>query len=98
MIFHNYALGKFGEYPSYHTLGAKTAAVLMAPAYYSLTLLGWDLFFQAVIVFHIMVAFEEMAITAMLDRPRTNVRSILNVSQYSDVPAKPPTESVKTPH
>lgn len=93
-----YALGKFGEYPSYHTLGAKTAAVLMAPAYYSLTLLGWDLFFQAVIVFHIMVAFEEMAITAMLDRPRTNVRSILNVSQYSDVPAKPPTESVKTPH
>ena len=38
---------------------------LMAPAFYSLTLLGWDLFFQAVIIFHIVVAFEEMAITSV---------------------------------
>jgi phosphatidylglycerophosphate synthase len=76
-----HALIKFGEYPSYHTLGAKTAAVLMAPAFYSLTLLGWDLFFQAVIVFHIVVAFEEMAITSILSRPRTNVLSILSVGR-----------------
>ena len=45
-----HALNKFGEYPSYHTLGAKTAAVLMAPAFYLLTLMGADLFFNAVIV------------------------------------------------
>ena len=80
-----HAFRKFGEYPSYHTLGAKTAAVLMAPAFYSLTLLGWDLFFQAVIVFHIVVAFEEMAITSTLSRPRTNVISILAIGRYSDV-------------
>ena len=80
-----HALKKFGEYPSYHTLGAKTAAVLMAPAFYSLTLLGWDLFFQSVIIFHIVVAFEEMAITATLSRPRTNVISILTLGRYSDV-------------
>ena len=80
-----YALKKFGEYPSYHTLGAKTAAVLMAPAFYSLILLGWDLFFQAVIVFHIVVAFEEMAITSLLSRPRTDVISILSLGRYSDV-------------
>jgi hypothetical protein len=77
-----HAFNKFGEYPSYHTLGAKTAAVLMAPAFYSLTLLGWDLFFQAVIIFHIVVAFEEMAITSTLSRPRTNVMSILSLGRY----------------
>lgn len=80
-----HALIKFGEYPSYHTLGAKTAAVLMAPAFYSLTLLGWELFFQAVIIFHIVVAFEEMAITSVLSRPRSNVISILSIGQYAEV-------------
>ena len=79
-----YAFNKFGEYPSYHTLGAKTAAVLMAPAFYTLILLDWDLFFQAVIIFHIVVAFEEMAITSVLDRPRTDVLSILSLGRYSD--------------
>ena len=83
-----YAFKKFGEYPSYHTLGAKTAAVLMAPAFYSLILLGWDLFFQAVIIFHIVVAFEEMAITSLLSRPRTDVISILSLGRYSDVASR----------
>jgi|TARA_B110000879_G_scaffold184049_1_gene243314 CDP-diacylglycerol--glycerol-3-phosphate 3-phosphatidyltransferase len=96
-----HAFRKFGEYPSYHTLGAKTAAVLMAPAFYSLTLLGWDLFFQAVIVFHIVVAFEEMAITSTLSRPRTNVTSILVIGRYSDVApngiAEEPVVSVQKP-
>ena len=50
------ALMKFGVYPSYHTLAAKTAAVLMAPAFYWLTLGAEEGFFQAVIVFHIIVA------------------------------------------
>ena len=93
-----YAFRKFGEYPSYHTLGAKTAAVLMAPAFYSLILLGWDLFFQAVIVFHIVVAFEEMAITSLLSRPRTDVISILSLGRYSDVaPGTVAEESIKAP-
>ena len=76
-----HAFVKFGEYPSYHTIGAKTAAVLMAPAFYSLVLLDWELFFQAVIVLHIVVAFEEMAITSFLTKPRTNVSSVLKVSR-----------------
>jgi CDP-diacylglycerol--glycerol-3-phosphate 3-phosphatidyltransferase len=74
-----YALVKFGEYPSYHTLGAKTAAVLMAPAFYLLTLMDADLFFNAAIVFHVVVAFEEMAITSVLARPQSNVRSIFSL-------------------
>ena len=76
-----HAFLKFGQYPSYHTIGAKTAAVLMAPAFYSLTLLGWELFFQAVIILHIVVAFEEMAITSFLTKPRTNVSTVLKVSR-----------------
>ena len=74
-----YAFNKFGEYPSYHTLGAKTAAVLMAPAFYLLTLMDADLFFNAVIIFHIVVAVEEMVITSVLTQPRSNVRSILSI-------------------
>ena len=80
-----YAMGKFGEYPSYHTLGAKTAAVLMAPAYYLLTLMSADLFFNAVIVFLIIVALEEIAITSILTQPRSNVRSIFTLINTSKV-------------
>ena len=61
------------------TLGAKTAAVLMAPAFYLLTLMDADLFFNAVIIFHIVVALEEMLITSVLTQPRSNVRSILSI-------------------
>tara|TARA_B110000967_G_scaffold207512_1_gene257082 strand:- start:1232 stop:1855 length:624 start_codon:yes stop_codon:yes gene_type:complete len=92
-----YAFNKFGEYPSYHTLGAKTAAVLMAPAFYTLILLDWDLFFQAVIIFHIVVAFEEMAITSVLDRPRTDVLSILSLGRYSDTAASAVHEKAEKP-
>ncbi len=70
------ALRKFGEHPSYHTWGAKAAAVLMAPAYYMLVLWDADGFFRAVILLHVLVACEEIAITLILDRPRSNVRSV----------------------
>lgn len=83
-----HALSKFGEYPSYHTLSAKTAAVLMAPAFYVLTLMGADLFFQAVIVFHILVACEEIAITAILAQPRSNVRSVFGLIYASKISEK----------
>lgn len=73
------ALGKFGEYPSYHTWGAKAAAVLMAPAYYMLVLLDVDGFFRGVILLHVLVACEEIAITLLLDRPRSNVRSVFSL-------------------
>ena len=73
------ALYKFGEDPSYHTWGAKAAAVLMAPAYYMLVLWGADEFFRMVILLHVLVACEEIAITLMLDRPRSNVRSVFSL-------------------
>lgn len=75
------AIRKFGEYPSYHTWAAKATAVLMAPAFYVLTLTANDLLFRGVILFHVLVAFEEMAITAMLDKPKTNVRSVFHLDK-----------------
>ena len=70
------AFRKFGAYPSYHTWGAKLAAVLMAPAYYVLILTDADSFFRMVILFHVLVALEEMAITYILNQPRSNVGSV----------------------
>ena len=70
------AFRKFGAYPSYHTWGAKLAAVLMAPAYYVLILTDADSFFRVVILFHVLVAVEEMAITSILNQPRSNVGSV----------------------
>jgi CDP-diacylglycerol--glycerol-3-phosphate 3-phosphatidyltransferase len=52
---------------------------LMAPAYYMLVLLDADGFFRAVILLHVLVACEEIAITIILDRPRSNVRSVFNL-------------------
>ena len=70
------ALVKFGEYPSYHTVGAKIAAVLIAPAYYLLILMGADMLFRAVILFYLAVALEEIIITLLLKHPITNVGSV----------------------
>ena len=73
------ALSRFGSFPSYHTWGAKLAAVLLAPAFYLLILADNQLFFRAVIIFHAVVAIEEIAITFILKRPRTNVSSIITL-------------------
>ena len=75
------ALRKFGAYPSYHTWGAKAAAVLIAPAYYVLILYAADDFFRLVIMFHVLVAVEEMAITLMLKQQRSNVGSVLSLAR-----------------
>jgi CDP-diacylglycerol--glycerol-3-phosphate 3-phosphatidyltransferase len=73
------ALNRFGSYPSYHTWGAKLAAVLIAPAYYLLILSDNQLFFRIVVVLHGLVAIEEMLITLLLKHPRTNVGSVLHL-------------------
>ena len=73
------SLFRFGVFPSYHTWGAKIAAVLIAPAYYLLVLYDYQDFFRLVILFHLIVAVEEMAITLILKRPRTNIHSIFQL-------------------
>lgn len=78
-----FAFRKFGGYPSYHTWGAKLAAILIAPAYYVLILWGVDGFFRVVILFHVLVAAEEMAITFILAEPHSNVRSFWSLREGS---------------
>lgn len=77
------ALIRFSSFPSYHTWGAKLAAVLIAPAFYLLILYDEQAFFRLVIMFHVVVAVEEIAITYMLKQPRTNVASILSILRSS---------------
>ncbi len=74
-----FAMSKFGEYPSYHTVGAKIAAVLLAPSYYILILADADIWFRLVVLLYLIVAFEEILITLVLDVPRTNIKSILSL-------------------
>ncbi len=78
------ALVRFSSFPSYHTWGAKLAAVLIAPAFYLLVLYDEQTFFRLVIVFHVLVAMEEIAITMLLKKPKTNVASILTILRSSD--------------
>jgi CDP-diacylglycerol--glycerol-3-phosphate 3-phosphatidyltransferase len=73
------SLYRFAVFPSYHTWGAKLTAVLIAPAYYLLVLYEYQTFFQLVILFHLLVAVEEMAITLILKRPKTNIHSIFQL-------------------
>lgn len=73
------ALFRFGSFPSYHTWGAKLAALLIAPAFYLLILNDQQLFFRLVIVLHVVVALEEIAITFFLKKSETNVASILTI-------------------
>ena len=83
------ALSKLGEYPSYHTLAAKVTALLFAPAYYLLILGGDDLFFRVVILFHVLVAMEEIAITLILQQPRSDVRSVFSLRGEVVPPREP---------
>lgn len=78
------ALVRFSSFPSYHTWGAKLAAVLIAPAFYLLVLYDEQTFFRLVIVFHVLVAMEEIVITMLLKKPKTNVASILTILGSSD--------------
>jgi CDP-diacylglycerol--glycerol-3-phosphate 3-phosphatidyltransferase len=73
------SLCRFSTFPSYHTWGAKLAALLIAPAFYLLILNDQQLFFRFVIIFHVIVALEEIAITFFLKKPQTNVASILTI-------------------
>ena len=79
-----FALKKFGEYPSYHTWGAKVAAVLIAPAYYMLILIDADTWFRMVILFYLLVAAEEILITLILKSPATNVSSAWRLIRRRD--------------
>jgi CDP-diacylglycerol--glycerol-3-phosphate 3-phosphatidyltransferase len=76
-------LFKFGVLPKFHTWAAKLAALLIAPAYFVLTLWGYALPFRIVIAFHVWVAIEELLIVFILSRNQYNVPTFIHARNLS---------------
>lgn len=70
---------KFGSYSSYHTWLAKIAAAFMAIASISLFLGGSVWLFRIATMICVCAALEEILITFLLSKPRSNVRSLWHV-------------------
>lgn len=77
------SLYKFGELPRYHTWAAKLAALLLAPAYYLLTLMEVSWLFRGVILFHVWVAIEEVLIVILLRRNRHDVPTFIHARKLA---------------
>lgn len=74
-------VAKFRRLPSYHTWGAKTAAVLMSAAILVLFMMDIPWPFRFAAVFQAIVAVEEVAITMHLSELRGNVKSLWHVKR-----------------
>lgn len=66
-------MARFRCLPSYHTLSAKLAALLLAPAYFVVVIWDESILLRGVLLFYLWVAFEQVVITCMLPRWRDNV-------------------------
>jgi CDP-diacylglycerol--glycerol-3-phosphate 3-phosphatidyltransferase len=74
---------KFGCFTSYHTWGVKMAAAAMGLTLYILFLGGPAWPFRVAAVLCLLAAIEEIALTALLSEPQSNVRSIWDVVKRS---------------
>ncbi|WIO73709.1 CDP-alcohol phosphatidyltransferase family protein [Porticoccaceae bacterium LTM1] len=74
-----YCLWRFGSFPSYHTWSAKSTALLLAPAFFWMTLFDNPWPFRLVILMHVWVAFEEVLITYLLPAWRSNIPSVFHL-------------------
>lgn len=72
-------LGKFGRFTSYHTLLVKAAVAATAAGLLLLLWGGPAWPFRLAAVLAVLAALEEIAITSVLDEPRSNVRGICAV-------------------
>lgn len=70
-----FSLAKFGELASYHTLTTKISAVLMSSGLFLLLAFQLSIVFHTAVLFLILEALENMAITHTLSAPRSDVRS-----------------------
>jgi CDP-diacylglycerol--glycerol-3-phosphate 3-phosphatidyltransferase len=71
---------KFHKLPSYHTYGAKIAAVLMSISILLLFTTEITLAFKFAAIFQAIVALEEILITIQLPELKSNVKSILHIN------------------
>ncbi len=72
-------LAKFGRFTSYHTLLVKAAVAATAVGLLLLLWGGPAAPFRLAAALAVLAALEEIAITAVLDEPRSNVRGIYAV-------------------
>ena len=72
---------KFKTIPSYHTLGAKIAAVIMCIAILILFIMEFTWIFRFAAIFQAIVACEEILITIQLPLPQSNVKSIWHLKK-----------------
>lgn len=73
-------LVKFKRIPSYHTYGAKIAAVFMSIAIFILFITRCTWVFRCAAVFQVLVAFEEIWITIRLPELQSNIKSFRHIS------------------
>jgi len=69
-------LARFRKFPSFHTLGAKLAALCLTPCYFIATIWDFSLPFRLVLVFYLLVALEQLLITVVLPHWQSNVSSL----------------------
>ena len=76
---------KFHQIPSYHTYGAKAAAIIMSVALLLLFMSDFNTLFKIAAFFQVIVAMEEIAITMRLSKPKSDVKSIWHVSKQPGI-------------
>lgn len=72
---------KFRRPTSYHTWLVKIAVVCMAPGSILLFVGGPAWPFQVATVISVMAGLEEIAISLLLDHPRSDIRSVIDIFQ-----------------
>ncbi|MFC1532762.1 CDP-alcohol phosphatidyltransferase family protein [Thermodesulfobacteriota bacterium] len=70
---------KFKRIPSYHTFGAKIAAIIMCTAILILFITEFTWLFRFAAIFQAIVACEEILITIQLPLMQSNIKSIWHV-------------------
>ncbi|WP_031433219.1 CDP-alcohol phosphatidyltransferase family protein [Methylomarinum vadi] len=81
-----YSYLKFGKSTSYHTWLAKLSAVSVAIAIYPLFLADISWPFRLTVFIYVITAIEQIAITTILSKPYSNVRSIFQLIQNHGKP------------
>jgi CDP-diacylglycerol--glycerol-3-phosphate 3-phosphatidyltransferase len=80
---------KFRRIPSYHTLGAKIAAVVMSASVLIMFVTGIAWPFRCAAVIQAIVACEEVFITTQLDELRSDIQSIWHLKLFQNKKMKP---------
>ncbi len=70
-----FSIVKFGQLASYHTLITKISAVLMSGSVVLLLAFHITEVFHIAVIFLVIEAAENIAITLLLSKPRTDIRS-----------------------